>query len=724
MAVNTKTLSMDAGQAKAVFRTTLYDGVPDSSYQYASGMTVVGMRYVPKFADPLKWDINNTYEALEIVMWKGNSYTSRQAVPTGIDIMDEDYWVCTGNYNAQVASLQSDVEAMSEIMKRLELAVKTLIEQNENEYKVYECIDSMAEDENLQPGMTAKTLGFNKMGDGGAAVYIIGDGTANGLDVIKCANGCASLVLMTPELLPEQLGAYGNASTDDTDALNRAFEMRVPVCAKQYYVISKDLTVYSPLYGGGEIRGNGYTLTMANSCPEIKEMSFYGVGINIQTGRSENKDIIDCTFDGCSEAIKCYNATVNSVDILRCRFKDQSCSRTSSAAQSAHEIGYVTFQDVVSHGHIRIEDCQMYNTAYAGFALVDTYANDEITVSYNEIQGIGVNSQSSQSASALDMCIAVYIPAGANDMQTGAVSYNTIREVVGTGIYARVTEIVGNVIHNCGYVQNYTSASPAGIKGAAEHIEQNIIDCCGYHGIEILTGIWRCDIVNNTIMGAPERTKITNYQMYALANIGGYVYVTNTGGLTGTDDINNSDGASVISDGSVTWSKVGDETEYGLYFENNRYCYSAGNVIADCYYAYRSLPVFDDNYELMSEGRDGIVSDQCKVKCIAYRAGHMPDKTAIFLEDYKIDKQSRFGSVSNNLLTLSSNEILSADFTKQYQWVLVEVKVNSGNITVEDPESGIVDDAGYVYGIVEGGSRVYLTNGTNCRVERITVHAG
>ena len=69
----------------------------------------VGARYVPLFADPIDWDSTKTYEPLTVVYNAGNSYTSRQYVPTGIDISNDTYWARTGNYNAQIEQYRSEV---------------------------------------------------------------------------------------------------------------------------------------------------------------------------------------------------------------------------------------------------------------------------------------------------------------------------------------------------------------------------------------------------------------------------------------------------------------------------------------------------------------------------------------------------------------------------------------------------------------------------------------
>ena len=72
----------------------------------------VGHRYVPKIFG--EWDKKNQYEGLSIVTHQGNSYTSKKRVPVGIDILNEEYWVVTGNYNAQVEEYRKEVKDLSD----------------------------------------------------------------------------------------------------------------------------------------------------------------------------------------------------------------------------------------------------------------------------------------------------------------------------------------------------------------------------------------------------------------------------------------------------------------------------------------------------------------------------------------------------------------------------------------------------------------------------------
>lgn len=81
----------------------------------------VGARYVPKVMG--EWNKSLQYEALSVVTHVGNSFTSKVPVPANVDITNTDYWVNTGNYNAQVeayrqetAHLKNDLN--SEIINR------------------------------------------------------------------------------------------------------------------------------------------------------------------------------------------------------------------------------------------------------------------------------------------------------------------------------------------------------------------------------------------------------------------------------------------------------------------------------------------------------------------------------------------------------------------------------------------------------------------------------
>ena len=83
----------------------------------------IGQRYVPIFGrkneNSIEWNNSAPYEPLTIVIHEGNSYTSRQFVPAGVDITNNTYWALTGNFNAQVELYRQEVAAMHEEIEEM-----------------------------------------------------------------------------------------------------------------------------------------------------------------------------------------------------------------------------------------------------------------------------------------------------------------------------------------------------------------------------------------------------------------------------------------------------------------------------------------------------------------------------------------------------------------------------------------------------------------------------
>lgn len=93
----------------------------------------IGARYVPKFFEnpttsDSAWLAGVAYEALTIVTYAGNSYTSKKPVPAGIGApnANPDYWVATGIFNEQVAHLQSDINSANERITDNEEAISDM----------------------------------------------------------------------------------------------------------------------------------------------------------------------------------------------------------------------------------------------------------------------------------------------------------------------------------------------------------------------------------------------------------------------------------------------------------------------------------------------------------------------------------------------------------------------------------------------------------------------
>lgn len=86
----------------------------EAFFDVAGTRQYIGARYVPIFGrgegTSVDWDGGeDAYEPLSIVYWRGDTYTSRRYVPAGIDIENDEYWVVTGRYNAQVEQYRQEV---------------------------------------------------------------------------------------------------------------------------------------------------------------------------------------------------------------------------------------------------------------------------------------------------------------------------------------------------------------------------------------------------------------------------------------------------------------------------------------------------------------------------------------------------------------------------------------------------------------------------------------
>lgn len=119
MAIDKNT--MDVIKAVVAQELQKATSLKDAAQGIAKGVTqYVGARYVPLFANPAQWSSEREYEPLTVVLYQGNSFTSMQYVPIGIDINNEEFWAQTGNYNAQVEQYRQEVREYTKKVATLE----------------------------------------------------------------------------------------------------------------------------------------------------------------------------------------------------------------------------------------------------------------------------------------------------------------------------------------------------------------------------------------------------------------------------------------------------------------------------------------------------------------------------------------------------------------------------------------------------------------------------
>ena len=115
-----------------VFTDEQINSILELITQHNAHLQYIGARYVPIFGrvgeDSIEWDNTGTYEPLTIVLYQGNSFTSRQFVPVGIEITNQKFWANTGNYNAQIEQYRQEVLKFENRISTNETNIATLNE--------------------------------------------------------------------------------------------------------------------------------------------------------------------------------------------------------------------------------------------------------------------------------------------------------------------------------------------------------------------------------------------------------------------------------------------------------------------------------------------------------------------------------------------------------------------------------------------------------------------
>lgn len=92
-----------------------------------------------KFADPLNWSINRNYEpAMIVVDGDGNGYISRQAVPAGVPLSNEEYWTEIFSFGDITDTIRENIAVNAEESATAPVALKArqLVWWNDNLYSV------------------------------------------------------------------------------------------------------------------------------------------------------------------------------------------------------------------------------------------------------------------------------------------------------------------------------------------------------------------------------------------------------------------------------------------------------------------------------------------------------------------------------------------------------------------------------------------------------------
>jgi len=310
----------------------------------------IGARYVPLFAEPAEWDNTKTYEPLTIVLHNGNSYTSRQYVPAGIDITNTSFWMLTGNYNAQIEAYRK------ETLNALSLAQtnKTNIDD------INAILSILNSDTNDSANQTNGIINVNKQ-------YVT----------------------------PQMYGAVANGVHDDTQAFIQAIETAKNTGKTLFlpigkYIITQSIIIdFSIEIEGMHLSNFHYENTTTNSasiiydkrtdistplitinlknqgCPSIKNITIIGQqndtdAIYISQG-GWTLTIDNLSIDGFNKSAltfdDCFDSNLTNITITRCG-RNSGNSYALNIINSSNALHFTNLHMEFNRRYINIDSCR------------------------------------------------------------------------------------------------------------------------------------------------------------------------------------------------------------------------------------------------------------------------------------------------------------------------------------------------------------------------------
>lgn len=262
---------------------------------------------VIKYANPLQWSIARQYESNTVVVEpiSGKAFLSVNPVPSGIDILNTDYWTLIGSFNIDADKIRENIAVANEgfsLVATMPHDKGSLLWWNSD---LYIASDTINVGQTLGVGTNIEKISIEEY-------------------INKIKN---DFVYVTPE----SFGAVGDGVTDDTDAfINAIANSKGLILTKRYKVNSIEINKNYHIIGRG-----GVLVPFDYSTGAFKNIISVTAGeVIIESVSFEHSGAPTTDYINSDSVIKSLNA--DSLIIKNCRFNGFAHSYVSPAGSLAN----------------------------------------------------------------------------------------------------------------------------------------------------------------------------------------------------------------------------------------------------------------------------------------------------------------------------------------------------------------------------------------------------